>query len=224
MSPARRRDAVNYLAKRMNELAEENPRYGYRRIHALLNAEGWGVNRKRIERLWRLEGHRIPATKRPQGQKARGSDSSAMWNLPATGLNHVWSYDFVATRSESGSAIRIVNVVDEFTRRSVAVKVERHIGTPGVIECLEEAFEKHGRPQIIRSDNGREFIAATLADWLESEGVVQAFIEKGSPQQNAFVERFNGSMRDEVLNGEIFRSVLEVDSLGQPRFPDPPSM
>lgn len=198
------------LVRRMNQLAEQNPRYGYRRIHALSNAEGWGVNRKRIERLWRLEGHRIPARKRPHGQKARGSDASAMWNLPATKPDHVWSYDFVATRSDSGAAIRILNVVDEFTRRSVALKVERHIGTPGVIECLDEAFEKHGKPEVIRSDNGREFIAATLSDWLSERGVAQAFIEKGSPQQNAFVERFNGSMRDEVLNGEIFRNVLEA--------------
>ena len=102
------------------------------------------------------------------------------------------------------------NVVDEFTRRCAAIKVEHHIGTVGVTETLATAFAKHGRPQVIRSDNGREFIAASLRDWLSVQGIDQAFIEKGSPQQNTFVERFNGTMRDEVLNGEFFHNVLEA--------------
>jgi transposase InsO family protein len=199
------------LVKRMNELAARHPRYGYRRIWALLRAEGFEINHKRIERLWRLEGHRVPARKaRNSGQKAVGSGAQASWNLVAAGPDDVWSYDFVASRTEDGAALRILNVVDEYTRRCVACRVDRSIGAGDLIEELEHAFKRHGKPRLLRSDNGREFIAASLAEWLGRHGVGQAFIENGRPQQNAFVERFNGTMRDEVLNGESFHSVLEA--------------
>lgn len=198
------------LVRRMNELAERHPRYGYRRIWALLRSEGFAINRKRIERLWRLEGHRVPAAKRSNGQKARGTAAGAAWALQATRPNDVWSYDFVSTRTQDGLPVRILNVVDEFTRRCLGARVDRHLGARDVQAFLEQLFEQHGKPATIRSDNGREFIAQTLADWLAEQGVAQAFIEKGMPQQNAFVERFNGTMRDEVLNGETFHSVLEA--------------
>lgn len=198
------------LVRRMNELAELHPRYGSPRICALLKAEGFAVNHKRIERLWRAEGHRIAKAKSSRGKRAFGSSESSAWNLRATKPNDIWSYDFVMTRSSSGKAIRILNIVDEFTRRSVGLKVAHHIGTRGVTEALVESFRKHGRPGLLRSDNGREFISQTLTDWLSAQGVDQAFIEKGTPQQNPFVERFNGTMRDEVLNGEFFHNILEA--------------
>jgi putative transposase len=198
------------LVRRMNELAALYPRYGYRRIWALLRAEGLVVNRKRVERLWRLEGHKVPTARKSTGQKARGSAAGSSWALQADGPNDVWSYDFVAAVTDDGSPLRILNVVDEFTRRCLGCHVARSIGARDVATVLEELFAKHGRPRLLRSDNGREFIAQSLADWLRGEGVEQLFIAKGMPQQNAFVERFNGTMRDERLNGETFRSVHEA--------------
>jgi transposase InsO family protein len=178
------------LTKRMNALATRHPRYGYRRIWALLRTEGWRVNRKRVERLWRLEGHRVPPMRhKASGQKALGGAERAVWNLPAAAPNHIWSYDFVSARTRRGGAIRILNVVDEYTRVSLGCRVARSIGAREVARFLEELFERHGVPQMIRSDNGREFIAATVLDFLAEYGVAPAFIEKGRPQQNPFVER-----------------------------------
>ena len=198
------------LVARMNELADCYPRWGYRRIWQLLRQEGFAVNKKRVERLWRLEGHKVPAQKRNHGQKAVGGVAGSTWSLQATRPNEIWSYDFVAARTEDGQALRILNVVDEYTRRCLVSHVDRHIGSGRVADVLADAFKRHAAPRLIRSDNGREFIADNLRVWLQSQGVGQLFIEKGSPQQNAYVERFNGSMRDELLNGELFRSVLEA--------------
>lgn len=199
------------LVERMNELAARHPRYGYRRIWALLRSEGWRVNRKRIERLWRLEGHRVPPRRsQASGKKAQGTAENATWNRPATGPNHIWSYDFMSGRTRDGGSLRILNVVDEYTRLALGCRVDRSIGAGNVVEELERLFDAHGRPRVLRSDNGREFIAASLLDWLAERGVQTAFIEKGSPQQNPFVERFNGSMRDELLNGEEFDSLTEA--------------
>lgn len=199
------------LVARMNELAASQPRWGYRRVWSVLRSEGWRVNRKRIERLWRLEGHRVPPRRTmASGKKAQGDASQAVWNLPATKPNDVWSYDFMGERTRDGGSLRILNVVDEYTRVALGAKVDRSIGASDVKAHLCELFARHGKPRVLRSDNGREFIAATLGEWLEEQGVARAFIEKGSPQQNAFVERFNGTMRDEVLNGEEFESVLEA--------------
>lgn len=246
MSPARRRDAVRFLAKkrrvserrackvvgqhrstqryarvpaeyelrlvaRMNELAAKHPRWGYRMVWSLLRGEGWQVNRKRIERLWRAEGHRVPPRRtKASGRKAQGAAANAPWNLAASAPNQIWSYDFMAARTRSGASLRILNVVDEYTRLALGSKVARSLGASEVIAELERLFGRHGQPQLLRSDNGREFIAASLANWLAERGVRQAFIEKGSPQQNPYVERFNGTMRDELLNGEEFDSLLEA--------------
>jgi transposase InsO family protein len=199
------------LVARMNELAAKHPRYGYRRVWALLRSEGWRVNRKRVERLWRLEGHRVPPRRsQASGKKAQGTAENAIWNRPANAPNHVWSYDFMSGRTRDGASLRILNVVDEYTRVALGCRVDRSIGASDVASELERLFERHGKPQVLRSDNGREFIAATLLGWLAERGVQTAFIEKGSPQQNPFVERFNGSMRDELLNGEEFDSLTEA--------------
>ncbi len=198
------------LVKRMNDLAAKHPRYGYRRVWALLRSEGFEVNHKRVERLWRLEGHRVPARKRSSGQKAVGGSAGGTWAVQATRPNDVWSWDFVAARTEDGQPLRILNIVDEYTRRCLACRVARNIGARDLVDELEQVFGRHGKPNRIRSDNGREFISETLGEWLRDRQVGQLFIAKGSPQQNAYVERFNGTMRDEVLNGELFRSVLEA--------------
>lgn len=199
------------LVKAMNALADKHPRYGYRTIWALLRSDGWVVNRKRIERLWRLEGHRVPPAKRKDsGKKAWGTAENAIWNRPATRPNHIWSYDFMGDRLRDGSALRILNVVDEYTRVALCSYVDRSIGAADVIVQLDDLFRSHGKPEAIRSDNGREFIAASVGAWLEERGVATAFIEKGSPQQNAFVERFNKTMRDNLLNGEEFETLTEA--------------
>jgi transposase InsO family protein len=199
------------LVKRMNELASAHPRYGYRRVWALLRTEGFLVNRKRVERLWRVEGHRVPPRRsQASGKKAQGTAENASWNRPAAHPNDVWSYDFMSAVTRDGRPLRILNVVDEHTRLCVGCRVARSIGAGEVSAELEKLFNNYGRPNVLRSDNGREFIAASLGQWLDRQGVKTAFIEKGSPQQNPFVERFNGTMRDEVLNGEEFDSLLEA--------------
>jgi putative transposase len=199
------------LVKEMNRLAAAHPRWGYRTVWSLLRADGWQVNRKRIERLWRLEGHRVPPRKsRDSGKKATGTAEKAIWNLPAARPNHVWSYDFMSSQLRDGRPLRILNVVDEYTRVALGSRVARSIGAREVIVELERLIARHGKPEVIRSDNGREFIADSLGQWLAEQGIKTAFIAKGSPQQNAFVERFNGTMRNEVLNGEEFDSVLEA--------------
>ena len=199
------------LVARMNELASKHPRYGYRRVHALLVTDGWRINRKRVERLWRLEGHRVPPYKaKNSGKKAQGAAENSAWARPALRPNDVWSYDFISIRTRNGSPLRVLNVVDEFTRKALCCRVAPSIGAADVIKELDKLFEAHGRPGTMRSDNGREFIAATVVEWLDERGVATAFIEKGNPQQNPYVERFNGTMRDELLNGEEFDSLLEA--------------
>ena len=204
-------DFETQLLKAMNAFAAAYPRYGYRRIHSLLVEDGWSVNRKRVERLWRLEGHRVPPIRKKRwGNDASGISDNSAWNLPSVAPNHVWSYDFVAARTRDGGPLRILNVVDEFTRECVGVHVARNIGARDVKRFLEQLFKTRGKPKIIRSDNGREFSADLLVDWLTQQKVTAAFVAKGSPQENCFVERFNGSMRDELLNGEEFHSVTEA--------------
>jgi putative transposase len=196
----------------MNELAAAHPRYGYRRIWALLRAEGFAVNRKRIERLWRLEGHRVPPQRKRHGQKAIGGKANAAWNLMAAGRNEIWSYDFVSATTIDGLPLRILNVVDEYTRVAVGCRVDRSIGAGDIISELARLFDRHGKPGLLRSDNGREFIASSLADWLNGHGVVQAFIQKGSPHQNAYVERFNGSARRSPQRGDFPQSSKPASS------------
>ena len=169
------------LVAAMNALAAAHPRYGYRRVCALLRTDGWTVNPKRIERLWRAEGHRVPPRRsKAGGKKAQGSAENAPWNRPAMRPDHIWSYDFVSARTRRGGAIRILNVVDEFTRVSLGSLVARSIGARDVRAHLERLFAIHGRPECIRSDNGREFIAATVVDWLDELSITAVFIEKGS--------------------------------------------
>ena len=152
----------------------------------------------------------MPPQRKSRQKKGLGSSLNSAQSLSAVRRNQIWSYDFVSHRTEDGGALRILNVVDEHTRVCVGSHVARSIGAGEVKERLAAMFKAHGKPELIRSDNGREFTAELLCDWLSAEGVGQLFIDRGSPQQNPYVERFNGTMRDEVLNGELFGSVLEA--------------
>jgi putative transposase len=195
----------------MTEIATDHPRWGYRMVHAALAEEGWQVNRKKVERLWRAEGLQVPPQRsKSSGQKAVGDAAGAAKNLPALYPNHVWSYDFVSDRTIDGGQLRILNVIDECTREALGSHVGRHIGAHQVTRFLAKLFDQHGRPRYIRADNGREFIADHVRDWLGDRGVTPVHIEKGKPQQNCYIERFNGTMRNELLNGETLHSVLEA--------------
>jgi putative transposase len=204
-------DFETKLVARMTRLAEQQPRWGYRPIHNLLVEEGWVVNKKRIERLWREEGLQVPPQRlKASGGKASGVASNSAKSLPALYRNHVWSYDFMSARTVDGGALRILNVLDEHTREALGSKVARSIGSESVRQHLERLFARHGKPKFIRADNGREFIGEDLKLWLKEQGVTPIFIEKASPTQNCYIERFNGSMRRELLNGEMFPTVLEA--------------
>ena len=180
-------------------------------MHALLVADGWAVNLKRIERLWRAEDLRVPPRRanRPGG-KGPGHDANSAWARPALAPGHTWSYDFMSLRTDDGRSLRLLNVVDEYTRVGVGFHVARNIGAPGVNKTLHRLIGVHGQPAVIRSDNGREFTATSLLTWLGEQDIAHAPIAKGSPQQNCYVERFNGTMRDELFDGEIFHTVTEA--------------
>lgn len=189
-------------------LASNYGRYGYRRITALLWAEGWRVNRKRVERIWREEGLRVPR-KQPRRGRLYLNDGSCIRLRPCF-RNHVWSYDFVSDRLHNGKKIRILTVIDEYTRKCLAIRVGSSLRTDQVLETLSDLFVTEGVPDHIRSDNGSEFTAKSLREWIGSLGVRTAYIEPGSPWENGYNESFNGKLRDELLNREIFYSLKEA--------------
>ena len=202
------------LTLRMVELASRYGRYGYRRVTALLRAEGWRVNHKRVERLWRQEGLKVPA-KQPKRGRLWLNDGSCLRLRPEF-PGHVWSYDFLLERTHDGRAFRILNILDEYTRECLAVRVGRHLDHEQVQECLAELFCARGVPVHVRSDNGPEFIARRLREWLAQLSVKPLFIEPGSPWENGYIESFNGKMRDELLNREIFYTLKEAQILPAP--------
>ena len=187
------------------ELAKRYGRYGYRRITALLRDAGWAVNRKRVERIWRCEGLKVP-----QRQPRRGrlwlADGSCI-RLRPEHANHVWAYDFVEDRTRDGRKFRMLCVVDEFTRVALAIRVARRLTSSDVIDVLAELFLVHGRPAHIRSDQGPEFITDAVRAWVAGVGARTAYIEKASPWENGNVESFNGKLRDELLDGEVFNTL-----------------
>jgi transposase InsO family protein len=196
------------LTKRITELACEYGRYGYRRITAMLREEGWRVNHKRVERIWREEGLKVPK-RQPKRRRLWFNDGSCVRLRPEY-RNHVWSYDFVAERTSDGKAIRMLNIIDEYTKECLAIKVGRKITASDVIDTLADLFIQIGSPKFIRSDNGPEFVAELLRQWLKDLGVQTAYIEPGSPWENGYIESFNGKFRDELLNGEIFDTITEA--------------
>jgi len=191
-------------------LATKYGRYGYRRITALLNTYPmcWGVNHKRVERIWRREGLKVPQ-KQPKRGRLWLNDGSCI-RLRPEHENHVWSYDFMIERTTDGRAFRILNIIDEFTRECLAIKVARKISGQDVIDELFNLFLWRAIPEYIRSDNGPEFTAKAVRQWLNRLGVKKLFIEKGSPWENGYIESFNGKMRDELLNREIFTTLEEA--------------
>ena len=199
------------LIRQMTDLATKYGRYGYRRITALLQREGWEVNHKRVERLWRKEGLKVPQ-KQPKRKRLWLNDGSCIRQRPQF-KDHVWSYDFVATRTEDGLSLRILTLIDEYTRECLALKVARRLRSQDVLEQLSYLFIYRGLPGFIRSDNGPEFTAKAVRYWLERLGVQTLFIEPGSPWENGYNESFNGKLRDELLNGEIFTTLLEAQVL-----------
>lgn len=204
-------DGEGRLTARVVELASQYGRYGYRRITALLRGEGWRVNHKRVERVWRREGLKVPA-KQPKRGRLWLNDGSCV-RLRPTYPNHVWSYDFMADRTHNGAAFRILNIVDEYTRECLVSRVERRLSHEDVLAELAWLFCTRGLPAYIRSDNGPEFTAERVRDWLSHLRVGPLFIEKGSPWENGYVESFNGKMRDELLDGEIFYTLKEAQVL-----------
>ena len=196
------------LRQHIVSLACQYGRYGYRRVTALLRNEGWRVNHKRVERLWRQEGLKVPK-RQPKRRRLWLGDGSCI-RLRPMHPNHVWSYDFVAERTTDGKPIRMLNIIDEYTRECLAIHVGRQIKAPDVLYELSELFVLRGAPDYLRSDNGSEFTAELVRDWLGRLGVKTLFIEPGSPWENGYIESFNGKLRDELLNGEIFDTILEA--------------
>jgi putative transposase len=196
------------LVERIIALSSQYGRYGYRRITALLQNEGWRVNHKRVERIWRQEGLKVPK-KQPKRGRLWLNDGSCL-RLRPLWKDHVWSYDFVQIRTTDGRPVRILVILDEFSRECLALDVARRLSSQDVLDRLYELFLTRGIPDYIRSDNGPEFTAKTVREWLGRLGVRTLFIEPGSPWENGYVESFNGKLRDELLNGEIFDTRLEA--------------
>src|SRR4051812_2385631 len=194
-------------------LVRKHPRYGYRRIWALLRREGWRVNRKRVWRLWRREGLKVP---RKQRKKRRlGSSANSCVRRPAEHKDHVWAWDFLHDRTADGGPLKWFSLVDEYTRECLALEVRRGLTARAVAEVLGAVVRERGAPAHIRSDNGPEFIAKAIRDWLAGAGVETLYIEPGAPWENGYGESFNSKVRDELLNAEEFANPLEAKVLGR---------
>ena len=201
------------LVAEMVELATHYGRYGYRRITAMLRWEGWKVNHKRVERLWRQEGLKVPS-RQPKRRRLWLHDGSCV-RLRAAHKDHVWSYDFVHERTHDGRAFRLLTLLDEYTRECLAIEVQRQMNHQDVLDRLAELFVDRGVPEYIRSDTGSEFTAQAVRDWLKAVGVRTLYIEPGSPWENGYVESFNGKLRDELLNVEVIDTLWEAKVLAE---------
>jgi putative transposase len=202
-------DDEERLTADLVELARRHGRLGYRKIAEMLRSTaGWIVNDKRVERIWRREGLKVPAKQSKQG-RIWSADGSCI-RLRAERPNHVWSYDFVEDRTHEGRKYRMLNLIDEFTHECLAIRVDRKLKSTDVIDLLSDQFILRGVPEHIRSDNGPEFVAKAVQDWVRAVGTKTAYIERGSPWENGFIESFNARLRDELLDGEIFYSLAEA--------------
>jgi len=202
------RDDEAALTADIIALAIQYGRYGYRRITKMLCAAGWTVSFKRVERIWRREGLKVPA-KQPKRGRLWLNDGSCVRLRPEYS-NHVWSYDFVEDRTYNGRKYRMLNVIDEFTRECIAIRVNRRLRSTDVIDVLSDLFILRGIPGHARSDNGPEFIARAVREWIAAVGAKTAYIMPGSPWENGYCESFNSKLRDELLNGEIFYTMKEA--------------
>ena len=204
-------DEEKRLVQRMHELVRAHPRRGYRMIWGMLRLEGWHVNCKRVERLWRQEGLKVPGKQRKK--RRLGSSASGIVRRRAERANHVWCVDFIHDRDERGRALKWLSVVDEYTRECLALEVERSIPAEGVVETLTDLFMIRGAPSHIRSDNGPEFIAAAIRRLADLTGMENLYIAPGAPWENGYVESFHSRLRDELLNAEVFADVGEARAL-----------
>lgn len=196
------------LRDRVVQIASEYGRYGYRPVTDLLQMEGWDVGRDAVYTIWREEGLKVPQ-KQPKRARLYLADGSCI-RLRPTHKNHVWSYDFVHDRTHDGKPFRVLNIIDEFSKECLATVTRRRFRAQDVILILADLFLQHGCPEHIRSDNGPEFVAKKLVTWLEQLEVGPLFIQPGSPWENGYCESFNGKMRYELLDGEIFYTLLEA--------------
>jgi putative transposase len=194
----------------LRALAKERPRWGWRRAAKALRRSGWRVNNKRVQRLWRDEGLKVPYRKRKKPMRGIGVRVGAMSPIAP---NVLWALDFQFDTTEDNRTLKLLNIVDEFTRECLAIVVERSIDADRVVATLDRLVIERGAPAFVRFDNGPEFIAHAVADWCRFNGVDSLFIDPGSPWQNAWIESFNGRLRDELLNAWRFDSLLEAKVL-----------
>lgn len=197
------------LVKAMRQIADNRPRFGCERVHPMLNETGWPVGFGRVHRLWKQEHMQVPRKQRKR-RRLPGHSGNSCVRHRATHRNHVWSYDFVIERTEDGRQLKLLVVLDEYTRECLAIEADRSFTAKDVILTLQYLFAVRGAPGHIRSDNGPEFIAKEVRRWLDCASVRTLYINKASPWENAYVESFNGKLRDELLNGELFLSLAEA--------------
>jgi putative transposase len=202
-------DADRRLIAQMRRLVEAYPRYGSHRVHQLLVGTGWRVNFKRVHRLWKREHLQVPQKQRKR-RRLPGTSANGCVRHKARRPNHVWSYDFLVDRTEDGRQLKLLVVLDEFTRECLAIETGRSFTARDVMLTLQYLFAIRGAPQHIRSDNGPEFVAKEIQRWLDRASVGTLYIQKASPWENGYVESFNGKLRDELLNRELFLSLPEA--------------
>jgi putative transposase len=202
------REDEDKLTHAILALASNYGRYGYRRITALLQAAGWAVGTDRVQRIWRREGLKVPHKQKPKGRLWL-NDGSCIRLRPER-RNHVWSYDFVEAQTHDGRKLRLMTLIDEFTRECLAIRVARRINGLGVLETMAKVMMARGVPEHVRSDNGPEMTSKAVRNWLANVGAQTLYIEPGSPWENGYCESFNSKLRDELLNGEIFYSLKEA--------------
>lgn len=197
----------------MHEIVRRHPRYGYRRVWKLLQQDQWRVSRKRVHRLWRREGFKVP--RKTRRRRRVGNSANSCIRYRAERPDHVWAWDFVHDRTTDNRPLKCLTIVDEFTRECLMLKVARKLTSQEVIGALGELASYRGLPAHIRSDNGPEFIAGAVRDWLEKAKVKTLYIEPGAPWENGYGETFNGKLRDELLNVELFTSLTEARVLAE---------
>ena len=208
---AKARDGEVELTKRLVRLAKKHPKYGVRRMTAVLRREGRVVNRKRVERLWRAQGLQRPVRRKRRRNKAfPGSSANSCVARPATAKNDVWAWDFVHDRTSDGRSFRWLTLIDEFTRECLILHPARSLTGPAVTRELAKVVGRRGAPTVIRSDNGSEFIGQVIREWLTAKRVGTLFIAPGSPWENGYAESFHSRLRDEFLNDERFETVGEA--------------
>jgi transposase InsO family protein len=197
------------LLEQMRRLVEAYPRYGSERVHEMLLGTGWRVNFKRLHRLWKQEHLQVPQ-KQHRRRRLPGSSGNSCMRHKARHANHVWSYDFLTDRTEDGRQLKLLVVIDEFTRECLAIEAGRTFTARDVMLTLQYLFAVRGAPEHLRSDNGPEFVAKEIQRWLDRASVGTRYVRKASPWENGYVESFNGKLRDELLNRELFLSLPEA--------------